>query len=575
MTRLRQLVPDIPFRRLVRVLGLPELVLNLAALAAVASAVLAWSTTWTVGLLGFTWLAIVFAGGDAVDRAGAAMAQARYYVLARFALVSAALVWAWRQELATQVMVGGLLFGLAILFEPFIRLLAAQAFPYAWGFAGVKARAKPWISGRLVFVVNWLMLGVFLLEVLGQWWPAVTIWAGVLGLTVTLAGVVDAVIFVVQRLVFNAHLPGLLRDLAPTFALHWEAPPGSLYQVSMWLDQLGRLGKPFMLITRTTDNFHEAKALGVPVLHRVGLESVGDALTDSLKTVFYVNTATRNDHLLRYPQLNHIQLNHGDSDKIASYSPVFRSYDKNFVAGQAAIDRFEAAGLATAPGFFVVVGRPQVAAVALAAGPIAAVSEPTVLYAPTWVGNTADSNYTSLPWGPQIVQALLDRGCSVIFRPHPYWARHHRTRQARDAVLAMLQRDQGVSGRRHVFGEAAEKGLDVVDCFNQSDAMISDVSSVVGDYLFSEKPFVMMAVGSPVEQFQAANPVARAAYVVDAGTLVNPAAGGEGSLGQALDAMLGPDPLAAKRHEFKVYYLGDIPPANYADRFHQEASRYV
>jgi len=557
------------------VLGLPELVLNLAALAAVASAVLAWSTTWTVGLLGFTWLAIVFAGGDAVDRAGAAMAQARYYVLARFALVSAALVWAWRQELATQVMVGGLLFGLAILFEPFIRLLAAQAFPYAWGFAGVKARAKPWISGRLVFVVNWLMLGVFLLEVLGQWWPAVTIWAGVLGLTVTLAGVVDAVIFVVQRLVFNAHLPGLLRDLAPTFALHWEAPPGSLYQVSMWLDQLGRLGKPFMLITRTTDNFHEAKALGVPVLHRVGLESVGDALTDSLKTVFYVNTATRNDHLLRYPQLNHIQLNHGDSDKIASYSPVFRSYDKNFVAGQAAIDRFEAAGLATAPGFFVVVGRPQVAAVALAAGPIAAVSEPTVLYAPTWVGNTADSNYTSLPWGPQIVQALLDRGCSVIFRPHPYWARHHRTRQARDAVLAMLQRDQGVSGRRHVFGEAAEKGLDVVDCFNQSDAMISDVSSVVGDYLFSEKPFVMMAVGSPVEQFQAANPVARAAYVVDAGTLVNPAAGGEGSLGQALDAMLGPDPLAAKRHEFKVYYLGDIPPANYADRFHQEASRYV
>ena len=44
---------------------------------------------------------------------------------------------------------------------------------------------------------------------------------------------------------------------------------------------------------------------------------------------------------------------------------------------------------------------------------------PTVLYAPTWVGPYADSTVYSLPVGVPIVQALLDRGCRVIFRAHP------------------------------------------------------------------------------------------------------------------------------------------------------------
>src|SRR5699024_12219569 len=52
------------------------------------------------------------------------------------------------------------------------------------------------------------------------------------------------------------------------------------------------------------------------------------------------------DLIVSYTQLTHVQLNHGESDKGPSFSPVFRSYDKDFVAGQAAIDRFAANGVA-------------------------------------------------------------------------------------------------------------------------------------------------------------------------------------------------------------------------------------
>ena len=44
--------------------------------------------------------------------------------------------------------------------------------------------------------------------------------------------------------------------------------------------------------------------------------------------------------------------------------------------------------------------------------------------------------------------------------------------------------------------------------------MVSDVSSVVSDYLFSGKPFAMIAVPAEPEVFVVEYPVARASYVI-------------------------------------------------------------
>lgn len=381
---------------------------------------------------------------------------------------------------------------------------------------------------------------------------------------------IQSVRYLYRRNRFEANLPKILAKISPVFAFHWQAPAGTAYQASMWLPYLERLGVPFFVLVRTSANFSEvAKLTKAPIILRVGLEDLDPIVCPSLKVVFYVNTAVRNSHMIRFPHLTHIQLNHGDSDKIASVSPTFRQYDKNFVAGQAAIDRFAKHGVATQADQFVIVGRPQLEAVAPASGPIATIERPTVLYSPTWSGFYDDSDYSSLTAGKAVVQALLDRGCTVVFRPHPYARRHKGNAAACTQIIDLLAQDQKASGRPHVFGPAAETEMSVVDCFNASDAMVSDVSSVVSDYLISGKPFAMAAVSAHGEAFAQEFPLAEAAYVFD---VVDAAAVGFAEL---LPDMLGQDSRADVRKRLRDYYLGDTPATEVVDRFVAEARKFL
>ena len=142
----------------------------------------------------------------------------------------------------------------------------------------------------------------------------------------------------------------------------------------------------------------------------------------------------------------------------------------------------------------------------------------------------------SLPQGEQIVRALLARGLTVIFRPHPFSHEFPEDAGVVRRLEALLAADAAASGRAHLFGPAAETERSIVECINASDAMISDVSSVVSDYLFSGKPFALIAVPSPPDQFVRDFPVAAGSYVVDA-QLTN--------LDAVLDLMLGADPQSS------------------------------
>jgi hypothetical protein len=356
--------------------------------------------------------------------------------------------------------------------------------------------------------------------------------------------------------------------MQPAFALHWQAPAGTSYQATMWLPYLKRLGKPYFVLVRTATNFNDVcKVTDAPVILRSGMSELDSIVCDSLKVMFYVNTATRNDHVLRYTKLTHVQLNHGDSDKAPSHNPMFRVYDRNFVAGQAAIDRFAANGVWMPKEMFSIVGRPQVSEVRQAGVHISEVAAPTLLYAPTWSGFYSDSDYSSLSVGLEMLTQALARGATVIFRPHPYARRNPRDKAACEQIIELLAKDAAESSRKHVFGDEAENQLSIVECFNASDAMISDVSSVVGDYLFSEKPFAITAITTPAEHFAAEYPVARAGYVVDAHK--RELRGFE----SVLDDLFGADPLRQVRKEMKSYYLGDISSQDYAGRFFSEARK--
>ena len=127
-----------------------------------------------------------------------------------------------------------------------------------------------------------------------------------------------------------------------------------------------------------------------------------------------------------------------------------------------------------------------------------------------------------------------------------------------ERILALLAEDRAATGTEHVYGAQAEQVWSIVDCFNAVDALVSDVSSVVPDFLYSEKPFAVAAMGGSVEEFFAEMPVARGGYVI---------AGDASNLDSALDDLLGADPQRVERHRLKTYYLGDFPAETYADAF--------
>ncbi|MDT0391446.1 hypothetical protein [Streptomyces dubilierae] len=99
-------------------------------------------------------------------------------------------------------------------------------------------------------------------------------------------------------------------------------------------------------------------------------------------------------------------------------------------------------------------------------------------------------------------------------------------------------------------------------CFNVADLLISDVSSVISDFLASEKPYaVANTSGLPEDAFRAAFPTVAAA------TVLTPDAAGVPDL---LESVRHPekDELAAARAELKLRLLGPAEPSS-QERFAQ------
>ncbi len=277
----------------------------------------------------------------------------------------------------------------------------------------------------------------------------------------------------------------------------------------------------------------------------------------TLQAAYYVQGSPGNAAFQRYRKLTHIWLNHGDSDKEANFHPRHATYDKLFVCGEQGVARYAAHGIDIPREKFELVGRPQVEKIEFRENATVPPA-PTVLYAPTWQGGRPSTSYSSLPIGPEIVTALLARGATVAFRPHPLSYGIPADKKQVLKIHELLRKDAEASGRKHVFGRAAEKDLDVAGCFNLSDALVTDVSSIASEYLASGKPFAMAAITSGGEAFLREFPTAQVAYVIEKDL---------STLTPALDGLLGADPLAVKRAERRRYCLGDVIGPQAAEPF--------
>lgn len=391
----------------------------------------------------------------------------------------------------------------------------------------------------LPFVEAPALAGGLLTAATGALWPV----AG--GLAVTAVTALAALAVTARHARRSRHLTdrdGVLKTVAelvaaqaPEVVLYFSGTEDSMYQVNMWLETFDRLERPRLVLLRERGNLSLLRETSSPVLCLPGgTEMMNFPLPDSVRVALFPANATRNIHMLRLPEIGCAFIGHGDSDKSASFSPFSKVYDEVWVAGPAGRERYLRSQAGVRDEDIVEVGRPQLAPIKPGTpGPVE-----TVLYAPTWEGWTGDRFHTSVAtMGPRLVRALLDQGVRVLYRPHPMAGKNDMTvRRAHQRILGMLHAGQVVTGPS------------LYDCFNMADLLITDVSSVVSDFLASGKPYVVTnGADLPDEEFRERNPSASAAYLLGSDC--------EG-LGAILASASGEDPMAGRRRELRRHLLG-------------------
>ncbi len=386
--------------------------------------------------------------------------------------------WGW-------VLLGGLGTAACIALIPLTQRVLTVHHVTAYGLPGLKLPSAPpaWVPGTLggasllgsaaILAADWPMM----------WW---ILWLTAVGIAIV-AVTAYAFWLARQRGRRWPAVEAALEGHEPQFLIYTGRPDGGAYQIEQWVGPLRRIGVPFAIITRHNA---AAKALrsspaldGIPLLACLDARQLDRVVAPTVKAVFYVNSVASNINMVSYRGLTHIYLGHGDSDKEISAHPAHAMYDKIFVAGQAAIDRYSAHNVVIPAEKFRIVGRPQLDGVRSGARE-RGVDEPlTVLYAPTWLGYNKASTLSSLHAAAPFIGALLARGVRVIFRPHPFSSRSAAERQLVAGIDTLLARDGG----GHMQSRAATTAS-LIDLFNDADALLTDVSSVLVDFTITRRP---------------------------------------------------------------------------------------
>jgi len=441
---------------------------------------------------------------------------------------------------------------LAILSERTLRLLLSKATPVAVQLPGFPEVPQPPFKPRIVAIAPFaaaVLGGLSAALGVPGWGYLVIVALGTMSAVIMAAYAIRAVL-ISRRSAIS--IRKALQQYRPEFVVYYAARNGARYQLGMWLPYFERLNRRFIIITCYPSTVSEIRQLtSAPVVIpklRSAHGRLWHLVVDSLKAAFYVQNHQANADMLRFDRLTHIWLNHGDSDKAANYSGRHAAFDKVFVSGQQGVERYGAHGVRIRPEQFAIVGRPQIERILTRDEPLPLGTPRTVLYAPTWHGGKPNTNYSSLPLGSRIIDALLKRGATVIFRPHPSTYRDPQQAGLALDIQRQLSADRKSSGRQHVFGKVAELDWDIPECFNHCDALITDVSSVASDFLATGKPMAVVAIQQKGAAFRQAIPIARVAYVIESDLSTLP---------KALDELLGPDSLAAERRAYRSYCLGD------------------
>ena len=346
--------------------------------------------------------------------------------------------------------------------------------------------------------------------------------------------------------------------------VHFADDPRKLYQLKQWLPVFELLDAhhPLVILTRHPQTYADLAEL--TPLRRILAPTFPDLSNlyeaSDFKVAIYVNNSVHNFQSLRQSRMLHVHVNHGESDKICMVSNQVKAYDRVFVAGEAAVRRHRAALIGFDEAKLVPVGRPQLD---LSPEPLLPPSDrPTILYAPTWEGENASNNYTSVDvFGPRIIAAALAvPGARVVYKPHPRVpiSPLPTMEEAHGDIVARLS---AAADRDPSAGHAYLPSGDILGVFGSCDLMITDVSSVGLDFLYRRagQPILIADRHDDPGRLRSDAPISRCADVVDSHSLDR--------LTRTLTERLADDPHRADRAATREFYFGDLAPGESTTRF--------
>ena len=340
---------------------------------------------------------------------------------------------------------------------------------------------------------------------------------------------------------------------------YFAGDPSLTYQLTQWLEVLAVLDEvqPVALVVRDPESAALVEGrTELPLFTAPTFAELTELYARlRAKVVLYCNNQALNFESLVDTRMLHVHINHGESDKQSMASNNAKAYDRVFVAGGAAVQRYTSGLLELDASRLVRIGRPQLD---LPRTPLLPPStRRTVLYAPTWEGDADYNDYTSVDTlGEPIVRGILDvPDVRLVYKPHPK-VTTSRTPAVADAHRAILRLIDEAARLDPAAGHTRVLTGDILAVMPGCDAMVTDVSSVGLDwlYLHTDKPiFLTDPQGEPEWLWQLA-PISRCADVVD-GTTVE-------ALAALLDSRLTHDTrhldrVAMRHHYFDDLHVGD------------------
>lgn len=337
--------------------------------------------------------------------------------------------------------------------------------------------------------------------------------------------------------------------------------PDRLYQLEQWLPALEHLNqcRPVVVVMRNRDSF--AKAKDVTSLPLVLAETQPDLIDlyagEAYKLAVYVNNSMYNFQSMADPTIVHVHVDHGESDKISSISNQLKAYDKVFVAGPAAEERCLRALWGLDRSSLVPIGRPPLDGEFSSALP--ADSRPTVLYAPTWQGENEANNFTSIDLlGPGIIRGLVDSGVRIVYRPHPRLSDmgESEVQRADTEIRSLL-----VAANDHGSGHLVAISHSIFDLFEDTDVLISDISSVSLDFLYlhTGKGLIVTDRHDNRARMRSQSAIGAELGILSSSSLHD--------LPEIVESALSGSLALSKRQQLKSHYFGDHPAGSATSLF--------